>query len=193
MKLLALAATAALALTAMPASAALLDIPVPANTYITFGGLDWVWASPCSPAGCSGGVLPLDLSYQATQGWRLPTAAEFAARPAPSDFSFAGANVPLGGADANGTVVTGSPPGDVACAVAYFTSASPFNWCDYGDGEIGAVFGNPDYANERNVETWLVRGDAVIPEPATWAMLIAGFGMVGFAARRRRNVAHASA
>jgi len=28
--------------------------------------------------------------------------------------------------------------------------------------------------------------DAVIPEPATWAMLIAGFGLVGAAARRRR-------
>jgi hypothetical protein len=27
---------------------------------------------------------------------------------------------------------------------------------------------------------------AGVPEPATWAMLIAGFGMVGFAARRRR-------
>ena len=26
-----------------------------------------------------------------------------------------------------------------------------------------------------------------VPEPATWAMLIAGFGMVGFAARRRRS------
>ncbi len=33
---------------------------------------------------------------------------------------------------------------------------------------------------------------AAVPEPATWAMLIAGFGMVGFAARRRR-VAHANA
>lgn len=28
----------------------------------------------------------------------------------------------------------------------------------------------------------------VIPEPATWGMLIAGFGLVGFAARRRRQV-----
>jgi hypothetical protein len=28
-------------------------------------------------------------------------------------------------------------------------------------------------------------GTAVIPEPATWAMMILGFGLVGFAARRR--------
>lgn len=27
----------------------------------------------------------------------------------------------------------------------------------------------------------------VVPEPATWAMLIAGFGLVGFSLRRRRN------
>lgn len=27
-----------------------------------------------------------------------------------------------------------------------------------------------------------------VPEPATWAMMLSGFGMVGFAARRRRKV-----
>jgi hypothetical protein len=30
-----------------------------------------------------------------------------------------------------------------------------------------------------------------VPEPATWAMMLAGFGLVGFAARRRRAVAAA--
>jgi len=30
--------------------------------------------------------------------------------------------------------------------------------------------------------------NGVIPEPATWTMLIAGFGLVGSAMRRRRNV-----
>lgn len=30
-------------------------------------------------------------------------------------------------------------------------------------------------------------GTPPIPEPATWAMMIAGFGLVGFAARRRRE------
>nr|WP_235976730.1 PEPxxWA-CTERM sorting domain-containing protein [Sandaracinobacteroides hominis] len=29
----------------------------------------------------------------------------------------------------------------------------------------------------------------VVPEPATWVMLIAGFGLIGTAARRRRNAA----
>ena len=32
----------------------------------------------------------------------------------------------------------------------------------------------------------------VIPEPATWAMMITGFGLVGFAARRRRSGAIAA-
>jgi hypothetical protein len=33
----------------------------------------------------------------------------------------------------------------------------------------------------------------VVPEPATWAMLIAGFGLVGGAMRRRRGMAHVNA
>lgn len=33
--------------------------------------------------------------------------------------------------------------------------------------------------------------DSVVPEPATWGLMIAGFGLVGFAARRRRDVATA--
>ena len=32
-----------------------------------------------------------------------------------------------------------------------------------------------------------------VPEPATWAMLIAGFGMVGVSVRRRRGMANVSA
>lgn len=36
-------------------------------------------------------------------------------------------------------------------------------------------------------------GGGEVPEPATWAMLLAGFGMVGFAGRRRRAVLSVSA
>lgn len=39
-----------------------------------------------------------------------------------------------------------------------------------------------------NVEFWSgLSIGAAVPEPATWAMLISGFGLVGFAARRRRE------
>jgi hypothetical protein len=38
---------------------------------------------------------------------------------------------------------------------------------------------------------WSVPGGPVIPEPGTWAMMIAGFGLVGLAARRRRAIAAA--
>ncbi len=47
--------------------------------------------------------------------------------------------------------------------------------------------GDLDYDDLRFVFTNV--GGGVIPEPATWAMLIAGFGLVGFAARRRRAAA----
>lgn len=37
----------------------------------------------------------------------------------------------------------------------------------------------------QQVATFAVAG---VPEPATWAMMLAGFGMIGFAARRRQSV-----
>ena len=36
-------------------------------------------------------------------------------------------------------------------------------------------------------------GGGAVPEPSIWAMLLAGFGLVGFAARRRRGLASVSA
>lgn len=51
--------------------------------------------------------------------------------------------------------------------------------------------GDIDYNDHRFVFTF--PGVAGVPEPATWAMLIAGFGMVGFAARRRRGEPRVSA
>jgi len=40
--------------------------------------------------------------------------------------------------------------------------------------------------NAGNNPFLLKQGPGIIPEPATWAMLIVGFGLVGFAARRRQ-------
>lgn len=38
---------------------------------------------------------------------------------------------------------------------------------------------------------WVAATEGAIPEPATWALMIAGFGLVGFAARRRKAIAAA--
>ena len=165
MRNLLLAASAlAFATITTPASAAIQNVPVPTTNYITFGGVDWAWASPCSPGGCYSGA-EIDMSYQSTQGWRIATAADLLTGPAPSDF------------------LDGS--GNVICASNWFTNL--FTHCDYSDGTGGYIWNAPG-PNGQNAaaETWVLRdGNGAVPEAATWALLIAGFGLVGTALRRR--------
>lgn len=173
---------AALAMIAGAQSAsAIVNAPVSANAYITIGSLQWAWASPCGAVESCGDI---DLSYQATQGWRLPTAAEFANHPTAEQFVFVGANVPAFGADSFGnTFQAGSPGAAAACATAFF---SPFyTHCDWSDGLSGYWY-DPSIPGGQGVpETLLVR--SAVPEPASWGLLIAGFALVGVSARRRRT------
>jgi hypothetical protein len=64
-----------------------------------------------------------------------------------------------------------------------------------GDGfTVTGALGVLDDGGSRNGITFKVGNftpNSAIPEPATWAMLIAGFGLVGTAMRRRRAVAAA--
>ncbi len=62
----------------------------------------------------------------------------------------------------------------------------------FGTGDAVAANGghfsdsnSPGYEGIVNVAT------AGVPEPTNWVILLAGFGLVGFAARRRRAVADA--
>jgi hypothetical protein len=73
-------------------------------------------------------------------------------------------------------------------AASDFYFFSPDNWGGNGLTMKGTVriAGGRGSANE----IFISNGNFV-PEPATWAMLIAGFGMVGFAMRRRRVAAAA--
>ncbi|SFI62074.1 hypothetical protein [Albimonas pacifica] len=118
----------------MPEGEALAG-PVPAAAYISRDGLDWAWAAPV-PAPLAG----LDLERTAPEGWRLPTDAELASAPAPGDFVFPGANVPLDGEDrASGARFLMPGPGlegAAACAAPWFGA---WRHCDWVDGE--GVFG----------------------------------------------------
>lgn len=172
---------------ATAANAALLDAPVPVNAYITYGGLDWAWAAPVDES-------VIDLSYQAQFGWRLPTDAELANAPSALLFIFAGANVPFGGVDpvsgANWQYTDVTLNGDAALASPYFNNFYYHgDWCN----GIGSACPN----NAGNTPPWnrplqgyndslVVRG--AVPEPASWALMIAGFAMTGAVVRRRRAI-----
>jgi hypothetical protein len=178
-RIFAIAATACLMVvaTANPASAA-QNVPVPASNFIVKGGIDWAWASPCAAFSPSCGTI--DLSFQATQGWRIPTLAEFLARPKTSDFGN-------------------------KCASQYFTT---YSHCDFGDPNAGGVnadgqpmgylydygYGITNNGSHPVADSWLVRGSLnnAVPEPATWLMMIMGFGLVGAAMRRKRETVQVS-
>lgn len=154
------ACAAALTISSTTASAASIDVPVPTNLYITVAGLDWAWASPCSPSGCGGIYGPLDMSYQSTQGWRVATAADFAFAPNWTDF--------------------GS-----RCATAYFYDYATH--CDFSATPTDGIWNMPGTPQMSYSDTWVVRGVVPVPEPATWAMTLLGFGGIGFAMRRGRR------
>jgi hypothetical protein len=167
MRIAMIAAGSAFALAAASPAQAIINVPVPSANYITFGGADWAWASPCNPtgSGCGDGVSGrVDLTFQATEGWRLPTLAELLAGPSVSDFGTSTA---------------------FACASAYFSVG--YTHCDYDDAASGEIYGLPG-ANSF-AETWVVRGAvaAGVPEPGTWAMMILGFGLAGFFMRATRR------
>lgn len=164
-KYITLAALATGLFAAATPAAAIINAPVPTTNYITFGGNDWAWASPCPPSGSAGGTQcgtpnTVDFTYQATQGWRLPTAAELAAGPTVADFGTAG---------------------NFKCASAWFNTV--YTHCDYGDAASGAVYGSAGGGNWYD-ETWVIRG---VPEPTTWLLMIAGFGLVGTSMRNRKR------
>ncbi len=173
----------AIALALPSAHAAPINAPVPTNAYITHGGLDWAWGGACAYGGeCGLG----DLSYQSTQGWRLPTLAELGALPV--DFATqvrcVGANAPDGGTEAlTGAYFGGSPGGDAACATAWFDAVHTH--CDWGDGASGAWAGldATPYADQLFVRVATV--DA--PEPATLALFSLGSLLIGATARPRRH------
>jgi hypothetical protein len=61
-----------------------------------------------------------------------------------------------------------------------------------GAGTLNLQFATSSYDNIGPIlDNVLVTQGGAVPEPATWAMLIAGFGLVGFAARRRRALSAA--
>jgi hypothetical protein len=75
------------------------------------------------------------------------------------------------GGDPNGDYCNWSPIGVLFSGTAYSV--------DFGGTADRVAFDNVTFGSDRP-------GGSVVPEPATWAMLITGFGLVGATMRRRR-------
>lgn len=171
-----------------PGAWATLQAPLPTNAYISENGYDWAWAFPL-PASYG-----LDLSYQSSFGWRIPTAQELTFAPLATDFLFAGGNVPFNGRDpvsgasfaaVNSASISAQSAG--AVATPYFSSS--FFHADWQDG-----LGQPDgpWAGMAGAPpSWgdqLVIRASSVPEPATWSLLVLGFvALLGGWRLRRRS------
>jgi hypothetical protein len=144
-----------------------MAVDVPSNLIVNAGGMQWAWASPCAPAAPSCGN-PLVMH----DGWNVASSSDFAS----SFTGFADLSAQFGA----GTI----------CASAYFNSG--YGHCD--DANV-----NPSYDNVRvwnapvawgpnsmdsASETFVVRA---VPEPETYALMLAGLALVGFVARRRQR------
>lgn len=102
--------------------------------------------------------------------------------------------------DRSGTGLFGGPSGSVGTFASTFFanvsvpgiapfSTSTISFRPVNAGTIGLTIGSSSADNVGPLLDRVRLDIAAVPEPATWTMLIAGFGLVGGAARRRRTVA----
>jgi len=151
-----------------PNARAPFDAPPP-DVIIGHAGMEWVWAAPCaSEAPSCGAPTPM-------YGFDNPTMDQWATWASRADLITAFTDV----------------SGYAICASAYFGSG--YSHCDLGDATMGHIWHaypngicDPSYFDgcvAATTETFYVRA---VPEPETYALMLAGLGLVGFIARRRK-------
>jgi hypothetical protein len=150
------------------AAGATLGQEPPADLIVSAGGMEWVYAGPCAGADPTCGAVQLHHGF------------EFA-----SDDQW---NASFASLSELATAFAGK------CAAPYFNVAH--NHCDFGDLSQGYVWHSPlapdaGHRDHMAAETFLVRGSVnAVPEPETYALMLAGLSAVGWVARRRqRNAA----
>lgn len=93
------------------------------------------------------------------------------------------------GATSDTTLVTGSLLGggtlSTTLTVGYPFQTFALNWAGLSSITFSALQSNSEYLAFDNIN--YAAGGPAVPEPATWGMMILGFGVVGAASRYRRR------
>lgn len=96
-------------------------------------------------------------------------------------FDFLGGNLLQGSVE--GAAVAGASAGLSNISLVYNILGGSGNF----QGATGSFFGT-GVVDQRNLPTTSVSINfAAVPEPGTWAMMLVGFGAIGFVMRRRRS------
>jgi len=189
---------------AVPATAATIaDLY---NTGVTNGGvattgsgadLHWALAGGTAYTGGTNGSFPIGpwVSDDAGSRWITPTTD--AADTLPNGNYTFSTTFDLTGYSLNGASISGDFAADDSATIflngVQIGSGGGFSFITGFGATTGFVAGVNMLTfvvlNSGGGPTGLnvdVSGVAFVPEPATWGLMIAGFGMVGYAARRRR-------
>ncbi len=111
-----------------------------------------------------------------------PTTLNWASTPAVvstnaslNNFIFQDVNDPTGNGVSNYFAITNDPTyGSVAMAVNTNNGAVALDGASYGAAPVNAA-------------NWSLTAVAAVPEPGEWALMLLGFGITGFLARRRQG------
>jgi len=160
-------------LAGMASHAALLSGEVAQDAYVSVGGYDLAWASPCSDGLLENSCGAIDLSEQAAYGWQVMTSDLFAS------LGISAETFVVDYSSENTQTYDGQ---SYAKASGWFSNSH--SHIDVGDG----INGNWSFADVAEVystlETIVYRAQAVsVSEPSSMALL--GLGLFALSRRSR--------
>jgi hypothetical protein len=160
---LALAAVAALFMTA-PAGAA-----ITVRNYTVTGSGTGTFSLNLDTSTSAYSLLSLDLTF--------------------GDTSFATADAAILDLGGGNLQIGGAAGGGAQPVLLAGTNDFWFQFADIGLFSGGVIFTQNHGQTQGSGTLYIFSTPAAVPEPATWTMMLLGFGAVGFAMRRRRRVA----